>query len=304
MAMDRLAAMQTFVRVVESGSFSGAARAVNLGQPAVSKTVAQLEARLGVRLLMRSSHGLTPTEAGQNFYDRAKRVIEDAEEAEVAARGVGASLTGRLRVAGGVTFSCLHVVPRLTKFLETHPGLTVDVLLDDRPLDLIAEGVDVALRPGTALPDSSTLTARKLASAPRHVWGTPAYFARSGVPASPIELTRHQTIVFTQDRGGGDVWRFRQGDHEISVNVTGLVRVSAAEGIRAAVLADMGLSISSVWMFSRELASGAVQPVLADWFLPPLDLWAVYPTGRMPSVKARTFAAFVEAELKAADFRL
>ena len=139
--MDRLGAMQTFVRVVESGSFSGAARALHVGQPAVSKTVAQLEARLGVRLLIRSSHGLTPTEAGQNFYDRAKRVIEDAEEAEVAARGAGASLTGRLRVAGGVTFSCLQVVPRLTKFLETHPGLTVDVLLDDRPLNLIAGGL-------------------------------------------------------------------------------------------------------------------------------------------------------------------
>ena len=196
--------MQTFVRVVESGSFSGAARALNLGQPAVSKTVAQLEARLGVRLLMRSSHGLTPTEAGQNFYDRAKRVIEDAEEAEVAARGAGTSLTGRLRISA----ACLHVLPRLRKFLKAHPGLTVDVILDDRPLDLIAEGVDVALQL-RLLADSSTLTARKLASAPRHVWGTPAYFARSGIPATPTELTGHQTIVFTQDWGGGDVWRFR-----------------------------------------------------------------------------------------------
>jgi DNA-binding transcriptional LysR family regulator len=295
--------MQTFVRVVESGSFSGAARTLDLGQPAVSKTVAQLEARLGVRLLMRSSHGLTPTEAGQNFYDRAKRVIEDAEEAEVAARGAGASLTGRLRVSAAITFSCLHIVPRLTKFLATHPDLTVDVILDDRPFDLIAEGVDVALQLGS-LVDSSTLTARKLASAPRHVWGTPAYFARSGIPATPTGLTGHQTIVFTQDWGGGDVWHFRQGDKEISVNVSGPVRVSAAQGVRAAVLADIGLAIASVWVFSPELASGAVQPVLTDWLLPPLDLWAVYPTGRMPSAKGRAFAAFVEAELKAAEFRL
>src|SRR5690348_10066211 len=116
MAMDRLAAMETFVRVVETGSFSAAAKHLNLGQPAVSKTVAQLEARLGVRLLMRTTHGLSPTEAGQSFYDRARRAIEEAEEADVAARGAGASLTGLLRISAAVSFARLHVIPRLPKF--------------------------------------------------------------------------------------------------------------------------------------------------------------------------------------------
>ena len=295
--MDRLAAMETFVRVVETGSFSAAARTLNVGQPAVSKTVAQLEERLGVRLLMRSTRGLSPTEAGQSFFDRARRAIEEAEEAELAARVAGTSLTGRLRVCAAVTFARLHVIPRLPMFLAAHPGLTMDVVLDDRVIDLVEEGVDLALRMGSL--EDSSLTARKLASAPRHVLGTPGYFARSGVPVTPSELSRHAAVIYARD-GGGDTWSFWRGATEVSVSVSGPLRVSAAEGMRAAVLADMGLAIASAWMFSPELGSGAVRTVLTDWSLPPIDLWAVYPTGRMPSAKARAFAGFVEAELKQA----
>ncbi len=292
--MDRLAAMEAFVRVVETGSFSAAARLLNVGQPAVSKTVAQLEERLGVRLLMRSTRGLSPTEAGQSFYDRARRAIEEVDEAELAARGAGASLTGRLRISAAVTFARLHVVPHLPKFLAAHPGLTMDVILDDRVIDLVEEGVDVALRMGS-LRDSSSLTARRLASAPHYVVGTPTYFARAGVPATPAELIAHKAVIYAPE---GDTWSFRQGATEVSVNVSGPVRVSSAEGVRAAVLADMGLAIASAWMFGPELASGAVKKVLTDWSLPAIDLWAVYPAGRMPSAKARAFAAFVEAELR------
>jgi DNA-binding transcriptional LysR family regulator len=294
MSMDRLAAMQAFVRVVETGSFSAAARALSMGQPAISKTVAQLELRLGVRLLMRSTRGLAPTEAGQSFYERAKRSIEEADGAEAVARDAGKGLTGRLRISAGVTFARLHIVPHLPKFLAAHPGLTMDVLLDDRIVDLIEEGVDIALRMG-ALVDSTSLTARKLASCGHHVLGTPAYFARSGVPATPAELAGHAAVVYTQQ--GPRTWCFRQGATEVPVSISGPLRMSAAEGVRAAVLADIGLTITSAWMFGPELASGAVQRVLTEWSLPPLDLWAVYPTGRMPSAKARAFAAFVEAEL-------
>jgi DNA-binding transcriptional LysR family regulator len=295
MTMDRLAAMETFARVVESGSFSAAARGLGVGQPAVSKIVAQLEERLGVRLLIRTTRGLSPTEAGQHFYERAKRALEEVEEAELAARGAGASLTGRLRVSAAVTFARLHVVPRLPRFLAQHPGLTMDVVLDDRVIDLVEAGVDVALRMG-ALGDSS-MTARRLASGPRHVVGTPAYFAKAGVPATPADLAGHAAIIYAQE-DGGEAWSFRQGATEVSVSVSGPLRVSAAEGVRAGVLADMGLAVASAWMFSPDLAAGAVQPVLTDWSLPPIDLWAVYPTGRMPSAKARAFAAFVEAELR------
>src|SRR5580704_11551343 len=132
--MNRWAAMEAFVRVVDAGSFSAAARHLRLGQPAVSKMIAQLEKRLGVRLLLRSTQRLTPTEAGQSFYERAKRAIEEAEEAETAARGAGAALSGRLRVCAPVTFARLQVLPRLPIFLAEHPAIDLDMVLDDRDI--------------------------------------------------------------------------------------------------------------------------------------------------------------------------
>nr|WP_276593143.1 LysR family transcriptional regulator [Sphingomonas sp. GC_Shp_3] len=284
--------MATFVRVVETGSFSAAARQLNVGQPAVSKTIAQLEGRLQVSLLTRSTHRLTPTEAGIRFYERAKAAIQEADEAELAARGAGAGLSGCLRVSAATTFARLYILPLLPRFLEEHPELEIDVILDDRVIDLIAEGIDVSLRMG-ALPDSSAV-ARRLATGGRSVFATPAYLARAGEPQSPADLADHETIIYSQLT---DAWSFTREGTVASVTVRGRVRVNAAEGLRAAVLADMGLTIGSDWMFGPELASGRVRRVLQDWSLPPIDLWAVFPAGRMSSAKARAFASFVEAAL-------
>jgi DNA-binding transcriptional LysR family regulator len=298
MTMDRLAAMEAFVRVVDAGSFSAAAKQLRVGQPAVSKTIAQLEDRLGVRLLLRSTRGLTPTEAGRNFYERAKRSIEKAEEAEIAARGAEAKLSGRLRICAAVTFARLHVIPRLSRFLEEHPALDVDVVLDDRNIDLIEAGIDVALRMGELA--GSTLTARKIAQSERRVIGTPSYFAAMGVPQTPADLVAHQVVIYEQ-RGGGSAWTFRRGSAEASVAVTGRLRVSAAEGVREGVLADLGVAVASEWMFAPELKSGRVRSVLDDWSLPPVDLWLVFPTGRQASTKARAFARFIETQLSKGD---
>ncbi len=296
--MNRFTTMEAFVRVIETGSFSSAARSLHVGQPSVSKMVAQLEDRLGVRLLSRSTHGLSPTEAGQNFYERAKRSLEEADEAELAARGAAATLTGRLRICAAITFARLHVVPHLPVFLSEHPELDVEVILDDRNIDLVEAGIDVALRMGT-LPDS-TLTARKISQSRRMVLGAPSYFARAGEPKEPADLMDHQAVIYDQ-RGGGAVWTFRRGAAETSVTVKGRVRVSAAEGVREAVFAGLGLVIASEWMFAPELRSGAVTPVLEDWDLPPIDLWAAFPSGRRASAKARSFAGFIERVLAAGD---
>ncbi len=290
--MDRYQAMLTLVRVVETGSFSAAARQLNVGQPAVSKTIAQLEGRLQVSLLIRSTHGLTPTEAGQRFYERAKAALQEADEAELAARGAGAGLSGCLRVSAATTFARLHIIPLLPHFLEQHPELEIDVILDDRVIDLVAEGIDISLRMG-ALADSSAV-ARKLATGGRSVFATPSYLARAGEPQTPADLAGHETIIYSQL---SNIWSFTREGTVASVTVRGRVRVSAAEGLRAAVLADMGLTIGSDWMFIPELASGAVRRVLTDWALPPIDLWAVFPAGRMASAKARQFASFVEAAM-------
>jgi DNA-binding transcriptional LysR family regulator len=292
--MDRLTAMETFVRVIEAGSFSVAAKQLRVGQPAVSKMIAQLEDRLGVRLLLRSTHGLMPTEAGRNFYERAKRAIEEAEEAELAARGAASALTGRLRVLAAVTFGRLHVVPLLPQFLAEHPALDIDVLLQEGPVDLVGAGIDVALRM-TPLHESGPV-GRKIGRSRRRVLATPAYFAANGVPQSPADLASYQAIVYEQKQGG-PTWNFRKANTECAVTLAGRVHVNAAEGVREGVLAGLGFSIASEWMFPSELAAGSVVSVLDEWSLPEVELWAIFPTGRQASAKARTFARFIERHL-------
>src|ERR1051326_7699024 len=187
--MDRLAAMQTYVKVVETGSFSAAARQLRIGQPAVSKTVAMLEERLGISLILRTSRNFATTEAGQIFYERAKLAIAEVDEAELSARGAGMGLVGRLRVSAAVTFTRLKIVPKLNRFLAQHPGLEIELILDDRNVDLVGEGIDVALRMGK-LRDSASM-ARRIGLTRRRVVATPAYFARAGVPLDPRDLERH-----------------------------------------------------------------------------------------------------------------
>jgi DNA-binding transcriptional LysR family regulator len=290
--MDRLAAIEIFIRVVDTGSFSAAARHFDIGQPAASKAVAQLEEWLGVKLLLRSTRALTPTEAGQNFYQRARRAVEEADEAVLAARGTAAGLTGKLRVSAAVCFARLHIVPRLPAFLEQHPELDLELVLDDRNIDLVEEGIDLALRMGE-LADSN-MTARRIAVARRRVLATPAYFERHGMPQAPADLHAHRAVVYTRDVGGGEEWTFRRDTAELPVRLQGRVRISATEGLRAAVFADMGLAVASEWAFWPELKSGAVVSVMDDWMLPAIPLSAVYPTGRLASSKARQFTAFVE----------
>lgn len=282
--------MEVFVRVVETGSFSAAARALRIGQPAVSKLVAALETRLDVRLLIRSSRHVSPTEAGQAYYERAKRAIAEADEADTAAQGLGLGLEGRLRVCAPVTFARLHIAPKLGHFLAAHPKLRLDLVMDDRNVDLLSENIDVALRLGD-LADSA-LTARKLGSAARVVVASPAYIAMHGRPKEPDDLRTHQAVVYAQG-SGGEAWHFRKGPTEVSVSVPNRLTCTAAEGVREAVLAGIGIAIASEWMMP-EITSGAVETLVPDWSLTPADLWALYPAGRLPSAKARMFIAWFE----------
>jgi DNA-binding transcriptional LysR family regulator len=292
--MDRLAAMDAFVRVIDSGSFSGAAKQLRKGQSAVSKAVAQLEERLSVRLLLRSTHGLTPTEAGWNFYECAKRSIREANEAESAARCAVGTLSGRLRIQVTVAFGRLHVLPYLPCFLAQHPALDVDVVLDDRNIDLIEAGIEVALRVGPL--SNSGLIACKIAQCPMRVIGTPSYFNTAGMPRIPADLVTHQVITYDQPPGG-PTWTFRQGMVEAPVILNGRVRLANTVGVRRCVLADLGVAVASEWMFSHELKTHTVEPVLVDWSLPPAEAWVIYPAGRQTSAKARAFASFIESQM-------
>ena len=289
--MDRLAALEIFVRVVDAGSFSAVARRQRIGQPAVSKAVVQLEQWLGVSLLMRSTRSVVPTEAGRVFYERAKRTIEEADEAVLAAQGSAKGLSGALRVSASICFGRLHIIPSLSRFLADHPDLDLELVLDDRLVDLVNEGIDVALRTG-AMPNSN-MTARRIAEGRSVVVATPGYLQRHGTPTSPDELRNHEAIVLT--RGGGrDSFTFRKAGAEALVTLQGRLKVTQAEGLREAVTCDLGLAVTAEWLFSPELRSGQVVPILQDWALPTTNLFAVYPTGRFASTKARAFVSFVE----------
>jgi DNA-binding transcriptional LysR family regulator len=294
--MDRLAALGIFVRVVDTGSFSVVARDQGIGQPAVSKAVVQLETWLGVSLLLRSTRSVVPTEAGRIFYERARRMVEEAEEAVLAARGSGCGLSGKLRVSTSVCFGRLHVIPHLSVFLAEHPDLEVELVLDDRQVDLVNEGIDVALRMGP-MPDSN-MVARRIAEGRRVVVATPDYLQRHGTPKSPAELAGHQAILYS-GRPGWASWTFRKEGQMVSVELQGRLKMTAAEGLREAVNRDLGFTIGSEWNFWPELKSGKVVALLEDWALPPTHLSAVYPTGRLASTKARAFASFVERFLAA-----
>jgi DNA-binding transcriptional LysR family regulator len=297
--MDRFTSMEALVRVVEAGSFSEAARQLGVRQPAISKAIAQLESRLGVRLLVRSTRRLSATEAGQAFYERAKRALEEAQEADLAATGADRGLSGRLRFSAAVTFARLHVIPRLPLFLAAHPALAVEAILDDRNIDLIEEGIDVALRIGD-LADSGA-TARHIGRTRRVVLGSDAYFKRAGEPMSPSDLSSHSAVIYAQ-RGGGATWTFQKSGVKETVALNTDISITAAEGVREAVFAGMGLCVTTEWMFQQEIEQGRVRLVLSDWSLPQSDLWAVFPSGRQASAKARAFAQFVAASLQNTRF--
>lgn len=288
--MDRLAAMETFICAVETGSFSAAAKRLGVGQPAVSKSIASLEEALGTRLLLRTTRGLTPTEAGQTYYEAALLAVDQANAADAAVRGIGAGFSGRLRVSAPVTFASLRIMPFLGPLLQQHPQLTIEMVLDDRSVDLVEEGIDVSLRMGV-LADSS-MTAKKIAQGRRRILATPAYFKCHGLPKHPDDLASHHAILYHRG-GGGETWAMGNGDEQRTVTMAGRLKVSAAEGVRAAVKANLGLAMASEWMFAPELARGEVVTVLDDWSLPPIDLWAVFPAGRMTSAKARVFVDYV-----------
>jgi DNA-binding transcriptional LysR family regulator len=290
--------MMVLVRVIETGSFSAAARQLKTGQPSVSKAIAQLERRLGVPLLLRSSRKLTPTEAGREFYQHAKRALEASEQAEIAAQGAGGALSGVLKFAAAVTFARLHVVPRLPVFLANHPALRMEAILDDRRINLIEEGIDVAFRMGR-LGDSNHV-ARRIGRSRLVVVAAPAYLTRAGQPVEPADLAAHRAIVYSH--AFGQKWTFRKGAREETVSVPDCFRTTAVEGVREAVFAGLGVCVASEWAFHPELRAGTVREILSAWALPTLDIHAVFPGGRRASAKAQAFATFVEAELRAAGF--
>lgn len=290
---DRFGEMQVFVRVAETGSFSRTGRELGLPQPTVSRIIAGLEARLGAKLLLRTTRRVTPTEAGAVLLARAGALLADLEEVERAVRGTG-SLAGVLRVATPVTFGAREIAPALGPFLDAHPALRVELLMSDRIVDLVEEGVDLAVRFG-ALTDSS-FASRRLATAPRHVVASPAYLERRGTPAAPGDLVGHDAIL--AHAPGAGVWAFTGADSlEAPVPVTARLVATSTEGVLAAAVAGLGVAVLSRFACRAELERGQLRPLLAGYVLAPVDIHAVLPAGRNPPAKTRAFMDHLAAGL-------
>jgi DNA-binding transcriptional LysR family regulator len=292
---DRLLALRAFVRAAHAGSFSRAARELGMSQPSVSRILAGLETEVGAALLMRTTRRVTLTEAGADYLARVEPLLASLEEADHIARG-GRELRGMLRVALSFSFGVREIVPRLPEFLERHPGLKVDLAINDARQDLVADGVDVAIRLGE-LPDSAA-TARKLAETSRLVAASPAYVVRRGAPRHPSELASHSVII-GPGAASPRAWAFLKDGRWVTARVEGRLTVAANEGAVAAAVAGIGAVITSYWGGRDELARGAFVRLLPEWEMEPLAVHAIFPIGRAASPAARAFVDYLAPKLRA-----
>lgn len=289
--MDRLTEMEAFVRVVDLGGFTDAARKMGLSKSAVSKHVSALEARLGARLLNRTTRRVSPTEIGLAYYDRVIRVLADAVEADAMASSMQSTPRGELRVSAPLSFGVRHLAPAVAEFLERYDEVAARVSLDDRFVELVAEGYDLAIRVGR-LPDSS-LMAKKLAETRMMLIASPAYLHRRGWPRALEELASHELLHYS-NLASGAAWRLR-GAHGEERQVRALGRLTANNGdaLLGAAVAGLGVALSPAFICADALRSGEVEEVLPEARPEPLGVWAVYPAGRFPQPKLRVFIDFL-----------
>ncbi len=289
--MDRLAAIEAFVRVAESGSFSKAAERLHSSKSAVSRQVSALEAELGARLIHRTTRALTLTEAGRSYFEQAGRILADLAEANASVGQLQAAPRGRLRVSAPMSFGFLHLAPAVPDFLARHPDVELDLMMNDRFVDLVDEGFDMAVRIG-ALADSS-LVARKLAPMRRAVCAAPGYLATHGTPASPDELKAHECLCYS-NVGMAQEWRFVRPDGRTwSVEVRGRLHANNGDALRAAALRGFGLAVLPSFLVGRDFQSGALVPVLEQFLAQDSAVYAVYPHARHLSPKVRAFVDFL-----------
>lgn len=287
--MDRIAALRFFVRVVESGSFSQAARELGVGQPAVSKQVAALERRLGAQLLNRTSRGLLPTPAGADFYEAAVRILGDLDDAESrVARGYERP-SGAVRVAVPPILTSMVIVPRLPDFFVRFPDVTVEFVVSERYADLVQEGLDLAIRVGHLA--SSGLVARRIGSMQLATVASPAYLASHGVPSTPSDLGTHQLLA-NRYLGAISDWHFANSERDIVTPAAGKFSCNDPADMHAAVLAGLGIVQSARALFEAELRSGRLVEVLADVVADPFPIHALYSSKRVPH-RVRVMSDFI-----------
>jgi DNA-binding transcriptional LysR family regulator len=288
--MDDVIGMLVFARVVEARSFSEAARRLGLSKSLVSKHVTRLEKSVGARLLNRTTRAMSLTEPGAIFYEHCARIIEEIEQARLAVGRFHSEARGTLRISASVAFGTLHIAPALPDFLARYPDVRIDLSIGDRLVDLAEEGFDVAVR--ISQEPSANLAARKLAAVNRKIVATPGYFERHGVPRSPEDLARHNCLTYTHFNPQ-ETWRLRGPDGDITVPISGNLRLNDDEALSAAVLGGLGVALLPTFIIGRDLQEGRLTAVLSDYVPSERHIHAVYLPNRHLPAKVRAFIDFL-----------
>lgn len=293
--MDRFAALSAFVAVVEQGGFAPAARRLGVAPSSLTRQLNALEEQLGTRLMSRSTRHVTLTEEGSQYYEDARRILEELANADNAVGELSGPPAGLLRVALPVAFGRLHVGPALPGFLREFPGIRLDVHQSDAMVNLIDERMDVAIRLGsTAAPH---LVARKLGAHNRVICASPDYLAQHGVPVVPGDLARHNCLLFDYLTGTSS-WSLTRAGTTEKVTVSGNLKANGSELLREAAIGGVGLFLIATWLVGEDLAAGRLVPVLEDWTPSPGAsegaIWAVYPPNRRGSKKVACFIDYLE----------
>ena len=291
--MDTVTGIRLYIRVVETGSFSKASVGMGITQPTATKHVAALEKRLGARLLHRSTRGVTPTEVGAAYYDKCKAIASQIDEADNLALLMQARLGGTLRISTSVAFGRRVLTPLVLTFMRQHPTIQVDLSFEDRYVNLVEQGIDVAVRMGR-LADSQ-LGARYLGTNPWVLVASPAYLAAQGTPKKPADLGQHRALVYSTVQGD-ERWHF-SGAHgaaqSVSVAVSGPLRSNNLSALLSAARAGLGVAVLPRYVAHDSVASGALQPLLQRWQLPAQEVHAVFPSPKMLPSKVRSLCDFL-----------
>lgn len=296
--MDRLSEMEAFVQVVDHGGFTEAARKMGVSKSAVSKHVAALEARLAVRLLNRTTRRVNPTEVGLAYYDRARCVLEDAREADNMVTAMQSMPKGSLRVSVPVSFGIGQLSTAVAKFLCTYPDVDVNMVLDDRFVELVAEGFDLAIRIGVL--EDSSLKARKLAEARRLLVASPAYLAQAGTPASIEDLNKHRLLHYS-NLATGNFWKLRSpSGEERQIRAGGRLTANNGESLMRAAENGIGIAMLPSFIAGNALRAGTLVEILPDLEPDLIGIFAIYPQGRFPQPKLRAFVDFLVEHFKGA----
>ncbi|KRC19556.1 LysR family transcriptional regulator [Acidovorax sp. Root219] len=294
--MDRLTELELFIKVAEVGSMGGAAEALGLSNPAASRHLASLEGRLKARLVERNTRRLYLTSEGQEFYERACAVLAELQDAETAINSSTLKPSGVLRVSASLSFSMQLIAPRLAQYHRLYPQVRVHIEAANRYLDMIENGIDVAIRNREFEPDSS-ITIRKLASTRRVLCASPAYLASHGMPQSPSELSAHDFLIYVYANHAHELRLTRDADSCV-VAIQGLLESNDGQVLRAAALSGLGILVQPSYIVYDDIVAGRLVPVLNDWDLPRIQINIAYPSRKHLSAKVRSFIDFMADEFE------